>query len=155
MREVSHFAKMTSPTFCNIMRQVNASELEPDMVVAEDLKAPSGEMIVPKGTKLIERTINVIRNRSITSVPIEGEEEDILSKIPKEALEEARNKLISRYLMPKEPSEALTDIIENCLVRKLKAEWAGKLPSKKSSPPKEEKKESEATPEPTSPAPVS
>ncbi len=39
------------------MRRVNTDQLRPGMIIAEDIYAPNGQLIIAKGTKLTDATL--------------------------------------------------------------------------------------------------
>ena len=69
------------------MKILNIKELEPGMVVAEDVVTKSGQVITPKGTKLDSKLIVRFDFYSIYRVKIVENEEDTTPITAKEALE--------------------------------------------------------------------
>ncbi|WP_419785825.1 HDOD domain-containing protein [Pseudodesulfovibrio sp.] len=55
---------------------VNINALKPGMVLAEDLTAPDGRMLLPKGSVLTEAHLRTCRVWNIPEASIQGEEED-------------------------------------------------------------------------------
>lgn len=54
------------------MAIINVDELQIGMVLAEDIKSPQGRMLLPKGTELSHKHLNIFKIWGVTEADIEG-----------------------------------------------------------------------------------
>ena len=53
------------------MRRVNTDQLRPGMIIAEDIYAPNGQLIIAKGTKLTDATLEQLSRNAVLSSRID------------------------------------------------------------------------------------
>ena len=53
------------------MRRVNTEQLRPGMIIAEDIYAPNGQLIIAKGTKLTDATLEQLSRNAVLSSRID------------------------------------------------------------------------------------
>lgn len=53
------------------MRRVNTDQLRPGMIIAEDIYAPNGQLIIAKGTKLTDATLGLLSRNAVLSSRID------------------------------------------------------------------------------------
>jgi len=96
--------------------RINASGIKPGMVLAEDLYGPRGRFLMPKGTRIEERHIKVMKAWGVAEAAIEGVSRE-------DAAAEATASIDAAFL---EPASALADRLflrvdnENEVIRELK-----------------------------------
>jgi hypothetical protein len=95
------------------MKRCVIEQLQPDMVLADDILGPDGTLLIPRGAKINERSIATLRRREIQSVMIEGENVDVRTLLSPVVIAEAEGLVRARIrLAGGEPPEVLNIIEE-------------------------------------------
>jgi hypothetical protein len=127
------------------MKRIRCSELEPGMVLSEDVFGHNGEMLMPIGAQLTERSIHLLQIREVPSVAIEGDEEDPFKNFPADKVTAIEQEIRNKFINYPENDLAFSELVKLCIIRKIernpKEEKLMKEPEEKSedSPEKEEK----------------
>lgn len=110
------------------MKRLKVSDLVPDMVIADNVSSVTGDLLVPKGAKLTEKAIELLKSRKILLVMIEGEEEDIRKHFKPEEVSEVDNKIKSRFTAASLQIPMTQIIIRHCIDRLLRQRMPKAIP---------------------------
>lgn len=106
------------------MKRLKNSDLQVDMIVAEDIFGRSGEIVMPTGTQLTEKNIKLLENWGISSVAVEGEEEDIAGKFSAEQVADVEKEIHARFDANAKENPFIVQLMKLCVQRRLKQKLA-------------------------------
>ncbi len=105
------------------MPKLNIDALEPDMVLAEDLKTVEGRMLLPRGAMLTEAHIRTCRVWGIAEVSIQGDEDESddyptsLDELDPEVLEVCKIMAAQRYVLNPSSHPAIKEMAKLYVLR--------------------------------------
>lgn len=111
------------------MKRVAISDLQAEMVLAEDVLGRNGDLLLPVGAQLTDRTIAVLKTREIAAVFVEGEDEDPFKNYSQEQVAEAEGEILCRYTTAIDEDPVLTQLVKICTLRKLQKKFSGTEPT--------------------------
>ncbi len=109
------------------MRNLGIDELVEGMEVASDVVGSAGELILPRGTKLTVRSIESLRRRGCTKVPIAGDAVDLNTLFTDQELADVRTGIESKLLRLSREAPLGQRIIEETLRWQLDKEAARRI----------------------------
>lgn len=112
------------------MGRINAGGIKTGMILAEDLYGPKGRFLMPKGTRLEERHLKVIKAWGVPEAEIEGvSREDAaaeaVSEIDPDCIGAARAKVDKLFAGADLEHEAMRELKRLCLLRAARRLAAG------------------------------
>ncbi|MFZ5805960.1 MAG: hypothetical protein ACOY3I_01950 [Verrucomicrobiota bacterium] len=116
------------------MKRVKCSKLQPGMVLAEDVFGRNGEIIIPIGAQLTEKSIKLLELWAIPSIAVEGKEENLLDLFTPEQIAEV-NEEIQGHFTPDAGNISLVGFIMKLTVqRRLKQKFPEALEEENEDP---------------------
>jgi hypothetical protein len=86
------------------MGSLNVTDIKPGMILAQPITNFQGVLLLPQGTKLTERHINLMKSWGVTGAEIEGESRKETSELG--SLDERQQKLLEERIKRRFPQEA-------------------------------------------------
>ncbi len=83
------------------MAIINVDDLQAGMVLANDIKSPQGRLLLPKGTELTPKHLNIFKIWGVNEADIQGVDADSVEAKPLEELDPELLKFCKRLLAPR------------------------------------------------------
>jgi hypothetical protein len=104
------------------MGTINIGDVRVDMVLAKDVKNINGQLLIPKGLKMMDKHLTLLQAWGITEVEIEGvSREDIASQtaaqIDPKILAEAEAEMTDIFQHANRDHPAVKELFDQCVLR--------------------------------------
>jgi len=105
-----------------IMGMISLAEIEPDMVLAADLKDHNGRFLLSKGTKLTAKNIRVFKMWGVIEADIDGVsqndvEKNVLAQLEPAVVEAAEKQIRERFLLTDLANPVIQELYRCCKIR--------------------------------------
>jgi len=102
---------------------INVAEIQPDMVLAKDLKNPSGRFLAAKGTRITSKNLRIMKVWGVIEANIEGvSEKDVeantTAHLDPEVIEEAKKVISKRFALADLEHAPIRELFRICSLRK-------------------------------------
>ncbi|MEM9398829.1 MAG: hypothetical protein AAF984_01355 [Verrucomicrobiota bacterium] len=100
--------------------QVHVQDLKPGSILEKEVRGGNDELLAPAGAELTEKTIEMLGNRGVASVIVEGEEENIRSKFSEQVVAEVETSTTELILESSRDNKLIKAIIDQSIDYKLR-----------------------------------
>ncbi|GAB1259032.1 hypothetical protein [Aurantivibrio plasticivorans] len=97
------------------MGKLTVSQVEPGMIVEEDVRAPAGQLLLGAGAELSEKTIRVLKTWGVNTIKVEGEGDgagNTAVNLSEEDLAAAKRMIQHRFVKTDISEEPMRSIFE-------------------------------------------
>ncbi|MEM9443816.1 MAG: hypothetical protein AAGA18_00555 [Verrucomicrobiota bacterium] len=102
------------------MSKASVKDLKPGMKLAKEVRDASDALLIPDGAELTEKHIEVLINRDISAVEIEGGLANIRDQCEPELITKVEQELITNLIGNLEDDTTLKTIVDKCVDQTLK-----------------------------------